>query len=150
MSSRIALKDICEVMEDTLLSDGDVRFTISGNSMWPLLRSRRDQVVLRKPEHLKKYDLPLYRREDGRFVLHRIVRERGKVLWTMGDNQFGAWELVDASQVLGVVRGIQRGGWYISCDSLCYVLYSRIWTCIYPARLGIHVLNYIRRRVSEE
>lgn len=46
--------------------------TTVGTSMEPLLRTRRDVVVIEKPAgRLKKYDVPLYRRGED-YVLHRM------------------------------------------------------------------------------
>ena len=52
-----------------------VRFSPRGVSMLPMLRQGRDSVVLSPaPKQLRKYDLPLYRRDDGSYVLHRVVK----------------------------------------------------------------------------
>ena len=48
-----------------------------GDSMEPMLRNRKDTIII-EPVHgrLKRYDLPLYRRPDGKYVLHRILQHR--------------------------------------------------------------------------
>ena len=47
--------------------------TTSGVSMYPMLRNRRDTIIVKPPTApLKKYDVPLYRRGDD-YVLHRII-----------------------------------------------------------------------------
>ena len=48
--------------------------TTVGDSMEPMLRNRKDTIII-EPVHgrLKRYDLPLYRRPDGKYVLHRIL-----------------------------------------------------------------------------
>ena len=62
------------LMLPQLSRGGTVQLTVSGNSMYPMLRSRQDTVVLRKDEHLRRGDLIFFRREDGSFVLPRIIR----------------------------------------------------------------------------
>ena len=48
--------------------------TTVGYSMYPLLRDRRDNIVVRPCNgRLKKYDVPLYKRGDE-YVLHRIIK----------------------------------------------------------------------------
>ena len=43
-----------------LEENGEVIITPVGISMWPMLRSRRDTVLLTKPQgRLNKYDLPV-------------------------------------------------------------------------------------------
>ena len=55
-------------------SGRSVRFSPRGISMLPMLRQEIDSVVLSAiPDRLEKYDLPLYRRDDGKYVLHRIL-----------------------------------------------------------------------------
>ena len=47
--------------------------TTVGDSMEPMLRNRKDTVIIKPVSgKLKRYDLPLYRRPDGKYVLHRI------------------------------------------------------------------------------
>ena len=47
-------------MEHALEENGEVVATVSGTSMFPLLRNRRDMVVIEKVNRkLKKYDVPL-------------------------------------------------------------------------------------------
>ena len=41
--------------------------------MLPLLREGVDSVMLSLAEEIKKYDMVLYQRDDGQFVLHRVV-----------------------------------------------------------------------------
>ena len=75
---------ICEKLEE----GREVTFSPHGSSMLPLLKEGRDTVTLAKPAgKLKKYDIPLYRRENGQFVLHRVVRV-GDTYTCIGDNQF--------------------------------------------------------------
>ena len=46
--------------------------TLVGNSMQPLLKTRRDQVVIEKITlPLKKYDIVLYKRANDQYVCHR-------------------------------------------------------------------------------
>ena len=57
--------------------------------MMPLIKQDRDLLII-EPVHgrLKKYDVPLYKRDNGQYVLHRIlkVREQGYVI--CGDNRW--------------------------------------------------------------
>ena len=74
----VSLEQVLPLIQECLAAGQDVSFTPRGISMQPMLRNGQDSVVLspvNKP--LKKYDLPLYRRPDGQFVLHRIVAVTG-------------------------------------------------------------------------
>ena len=62
-------------IENAIKENGFYLSTIVGDSMMPLLRNRRDTVkIIPVSGRLKKYDLPLYKRPDGKYVLHRIVK----------------------------------------------------------------------------
>lgn len=123
-------------MAETLQNDGKVILTITGTSMLPLLRHRKDRVCLMKPQEqpLKKYDLPLFVREDGKYILHRIVKVTPDGYEVTGDNQCFIEYPVRHSQVICVVQGIFRGDRYISCDGFLYWGYCRFWVFAYPFR----------------
>lgn len=109
---------------------------ITGYSMRPLLRNRKDQVFLisqevRTPE---PGDILLYVRENGSCVLHRFIRvlEDGSFLMN-GDAQIWT-ERIRKEQVRAVVLSIQRGRHMISVDSKVYRQYVNLWTAIKPVR----------------
>lgn len=123
-------------MKEALQNGGEVIFTITGSSMLPLLHHRRDRVCLVKAgaKTLKKYDMPLFIRENGKYILHRIVAVKTDGLVIVGDNQHLKEYPVFPSQVLGVVKGFWRNGKYIPCDHFWYRVYCRLWVLGYPAR----------------
>lgn len=123
-------------MAQILQNDGEIIFTITGSSMLPMLHHRRDKVCLVKPQEkrLKKYDLPLYVRQDGKYVLHRIVAVKPEGYVMAGDNQCVKEYPVLSSQVLGVVKGFWRNGKYISCEKFWYQVYCSLWVLGYPLR----------------
>jgi len=62
-------------IEELLEENGKHFQTTVGDSMEPMLRDRKNVVEIVKPTRpLKRYDLPLYRRPDGKYVLHRILK----------------------------------------------------------------------------
>ena len=74
-----------------LEKNGILAFVPGGNSMWPTLKNRgQSVVVLVKKEKLKRYDVALYLRDNGTFVLHRVIEptEWGYII--CGDSQFTA------------------------------------------------------------
>ena len=63
--------------EEELNRTGRLIYTNVGDSMLPLIRQGRDLLIIEKPHgRLKKYDIPLYRRDSGQYVLHRILKVR--------------------------------------------------------------------------
>ena len=55
--------------------------------MLPLIREGKDSVILVAPDNLKKHDIVLYRRKNGAYVLHRIIKIRDDEFIMCGDNQ---------------------------------------------------------------
>ena len=118
--------------------------------MLPMLREGYDTVTLSPlPARLKKYDLPLYRRENGQFVLHRIVRV-GKSYRCIGDNQFLYEDGVTREQMIAVVSSFTRGGRVIPVTSLGYRLYCRVWHLSRPCRrLWLSGIAHLRALFSK-
>ena len=123
----IPLKLLLPVIEERIKLGQSVRFSPKGVSMLPMLRQGRDSVVLSAlPEKLKKYDLPLYRREDGQFVLHRVVQV-ADTYTCIGDNQFQLETGVRKEQMIALVTAFYRGQKRYSVTHPSYWLYCRFW-----------------------
>lgn len=133
---------------ERLAEGGTVRFTPHGSSMRPMLVGGRDQVVLAPvPPRLRKYDLPLYRRADGRYVLHRVVHV-GEDYTCIGDNQYTLEPHLTHDQMLAVVVAFVRNGRTHSVTSLGYRLYCRLWHHTRPLRhFVVRGVGFVRRRL---
>ncbi len=124
-----SIEKIYPTMTAVLDSGGEFKMIATGTSMLPLLRNGKDTIVLIKhPSKLKKYDVPLYRRSDGNFVLHRIVgiKKDGYVL--CGDHQFAKEYGVKHSDIVAVLKGFYREGKYTDCEDFSYKCYCVFWS----------------------
>jgi hypothetical protein len=82
------MEELMPLMKECLANGQSVTFSPHGVSMLPILREGRDTVTISAPpEKLKKYDIILYQRTNGKYVLHRIVGV-GETYTCIGDNQF--------------------------------------------------------------
>ena len=123
----LSLGDMMPTIREALVQGKSVRFVPGGSSMLPMLYPNRDTVVLSPlPEKLKKYDLPLYQRENGDYVLHRVVKT-GQTYTCIGDNQFFREAGLRHEQMIGLVTEFIRDGKTISVTSFGYRLYCRFW-----------------------
>ena len=120
-----------------------------GTSMLPMLRQGIDKVLLSPlPKKLKKYDLPFYQRDNGQYVLHRIV-EVGETCTCIGDNQFLLENNVRPDQMIAVVTAFSRGKKEISTSNLFYQLYCRFWYYSRPFRhLWYRGISRLRRHLK--
>ncbi len=120
---------------EILKREGMYLSTPSGNSMRPLLRGGKDTVVIRPaPDRLARFDICLYRRPDGKDVLHRVIRVRGACYDIRGDGCDYTEHGVPHGRVIGVMEGFFRGQRYIPVSSCAQRLYARAWNLLYPAR----------------
>ena len=129
-----SMDELVPLFREQLALGRSVRFSPKGVSMLPMLREGKDSVVLSPvPEKLKKYDLPLYQRDNGKYILHRIVKA-GETYTCMGDNQFTREDGLRQDQMIGLVTAFYRGNRKISVRSPIYWLYCRAWYWSRPLR----------------
>ena len=121
--------------EQVLDTQGTLVCTTKGVSMLPLLRQDRDVSAIAKndAEALKKYDVVLFKRKNGQYVLHRILKVQKKEYWIVGDNCISG-EYVQEEQILGVLTAIIRNGKTIPVTDLLYRIYVQTWCRFYPVR----------------
>ena len=112
-----------------------VWFSPKGTSMLPMIRQGVDTVCISPIKgQLKKYDIPFYQRDNGQYVLHRIVRVEDTYT-CVGDNQFELEKGLRHDQMIAVVTAFSRGEKRYSVSSLRYRLYCRFWHFSRPVRL---------------
>ena len=121
------LTSVMPIIREQLSTGGTVEFSPRGVSMLPMLRQGRDTVTLSAPPaRLKKYDLPLYVRDNGQYVLHRIVSVKDGYS-CIGDNQFVLETGVRQDQIIAIVTSFCRDGKRIDVSALSYRIYCRFW-----------------------
>ncbi len=123
---KVHLSDLWEIMSEKLDSGGEIKFSPKGISMLPLIKENRDSVILKKaPEKPNKYDVVLYRRIGGEFVLHRIVKAHTGFYTMCGDNQCSYERNVPKDAILAIMTGLYQGDKFISVTDKDYIKYSK-------------------------
>ena len=141
----VPMESLAQLIVMQLKENKTATLTVTGSSMMPLFDHRKDQVMLIPVEGFCKVgDIILYRRENGRYVLHRIIRliENGYIC--CGDNQ-AEEEIVMHTQLIAVVNGFVRKGKTYTLNSWGYKLYTFIWVklfCLRPPYIKL------RRRIG--
>lgn len=132
--------------EQELDTHGFLIYTTAGCSMRPFLRSGEDLVCIERksPDRCRKYDAILYRRDNGRYVLHRVVKVRPDSYTLCGDNCWSLEPGICEDQVLGVLTGVIRKGRKIDVNRWQYRLAVRIWCALYLPRAAF---LYLRGKV---
>ena len=144
-NTTIWMDELMPLIRERLAAGESVRFSPHGTSMLPMLKDGRSQVVLSPlPDKLKKYDLPLYRRDNGQYVLHRIVKVKDDYT-CMGDNQFVPESGLSHDQMIGVVTSFICDGKEYSTNCLQYKVYCRFWCALRPfRRIFVKIRNVCR------
>lgn len=133
-TKQVSLEALMPLIREQLAGGQTVSFSPKGTSMLPMLRQGLDTVTLSPlPVQLRKYDIPLYQRPNGQYVLHRIVRV-GETYSCIGDNQFRPETGVQPEQMVALVTAFSRNGREWSVDSLPYQIYCRLWHWTRPVR----------------
>ncbi len=130
------LADAIEVIEEILSGGGEFRMYPKGTSMLPLIVQGRDSVVLERnfERGAKRNDIAFYRRDNGQFVLHRVMKICDDGTYVMcGDNQTALEYGIKREQIIGYVSRLYRGDKEFSLTSVKYRLYLLIW-CFMPYR----------------
>ncbi len=145
MEKKYSMSELGPVIEEVISFNGKIRLTVTGMSMYPLMRNRLDSVLLKKVDRIKKYDILLYTREDNSYVLHRAVKINEKTVDIIGDGEGRIEKDVPKERIIAVAQEIKRGKRIIKTDSILYKLYCRVWTLLIPVR--VKMLNrYIKIR----
>ena len=112
-------------IEEEINMTGKLLQTTVGDSMEPMLKNRENIVVLKKAESiLKKYDLPLYKRPNGQYVLHRIIKVRKKNYIVCGDNRWKT-EIIPHEWVIACAIGYYKNGNFIPVNDKDYCKYLK-------------------------
>lgn len=133
--------------EEQLAQNGKLIYTNRGDSMMPLIKQDRDLLIIMPVQgRLKKYDVPLYKRDNGQYVLHRILKVREHDYVICGDNRWSKEYGITDRHIIGVLTGVIRNGREISVNDRKYKAYVHLWCDLFPVRAFItHVINKLSR-----
>ena len=109
MTDVMRMADIAVLIEAAITEGGEFVLYPRGTSMQPFLRENETAAVLVAPDSIKKHDTVLYRRENGVYVLHRIVKIRRDGYTMCGDNQYVLEHGIQKSQIVARVSAIITG-----------------------------------------
>ncbi len=96
---------------------------ITGRSMLPLLREDDRVLVAHGWAGLKRGDVVVFRQPDRSLAAHRVLRihhsgQAGPIFFTKGDNTPNFDPPLNASQIVGRVLSVKRGGRSMPLDTL--------------------------------
>ncbi|MBR5508047.1 MAG: S24 family peptidase [Clostridia bacterium] len=148
------IEDIAPFVKAVLSEGKSAKLKVTGFSMYPLLRSITDCVLLEKAENLKKYDIVLFERDDGTYILHRIIKKKGDILTIAGDNETKKEYGVKTSSCIGRVTSFWRKDKCYCVDVWWHKIYERLWLCVFPVRKPLvkiyHAITKTIRKIRKK
>ena len=141
------LAEYAPIISEVIESGGEFRLFPRGTSMLPLIRQGVDSVILIKPaEKLKKREIIFYRRDNGQFVLHRILKVSKDGTYILcGDNQTALEKQVRRDSVIASVSAVYRSEKRVDVTAFSFRLYQFFW-CVMPIR---KIIFFARRVLSK-
>ena len=108
VSNRPKMEDIYPYLAESIRDGGQFVIFPRGTSMNPTIYEDRDCVALVEAKELCVYDIVLYKRQNGRFILHRIMKIKDGNYTMCGDNQYIFEEGIKREQILAVVSEVRK------------------------------------------
>lgn len=151
MNKVVSMGDMVPLMKEKLEMNGKVSFTPKGNSMLPMLHSNIDSVTLQSVrEPISKYAVVLYCRDNGNYVLHRIVGKDSDGYIFRGDNQFWKEYGIREDQMIGVVTSFVRNKKEHRCDEFRYRVYCVLWVHTVGIRRNYRKIRRFAGRIKRK
>ena len=137
--------------EEEIERTGKLVYTNVGDSMMPLIKQGRDLLIIEKPDgRLKRYDIPLYKRDSGQYVLHRVLKVRENDYVICGDNRYCKEYGITDRHIIGVLTSVVRDGKELDFGSFGYRLYVFLWCGLFPVRAFIlRIKHYAKRMIGK-
>ena len=127
ISENVSLEVLMPLIKERLDAGQCVRIHPYGTSMLPMLRQGKDSVVLSSIDgEPERYDVVLYQRKNGQYVLHRLIDVCNGYVF-LGDNQFEREYGIGRAQMIARVTSFYRGDRQVSANALPYKLYCVFW-----------------------
>lgn len=121
---KVRLEELIPIIKEYANSNGCF-FSPTGTSMLPTLKEG-DKVFLIK-RRFKKNDIVLYKRPNGQYSMHRVIKLNDYTFIARGDNQFWTEE-ISFSSVIAVVDYYYHNNKKIVSDSFTF----KLWIFILP------------------
>lgn len=124
-----------------------------GTSMYPMIRGTNNEICVVKADKYEKYDVALYRRESGYYVLHRILDINDDGFVCCGDNQWILEYGVKREQLVGKLDRWFKGNREHTVRDASYLRYVKFWCKSLRRRRRIlwflHKFHYIKNSIKE-
>lgn len=105
-----------------LKKNGYIIYNFKGTSMLPLLKEKEDKVHLKTNEKINLYDVVLFERSEGYFVLHRVIDIVDGKCYILGDNS-PVLDVVPLNEIVAKMVGYYKKDKYYDINDESYLRY---------------------------
>lgn len=131
--------------------DGKYISVPAGISMLPMIRGRKDAVLVEKLINKpKRYDLVMYIRGEELGVIHRVIKFKNNKYIICGDN---CWQLeyVNPEQIKGIVTEYCRNGKWHKTSNLIHRIYVHLWVdLLFIKRPLFYIRDKIKNKLKQK
>ncbi|MBQ8837230.1 MAG: S24/S26 family peptidase [Clostridia bacterium] len=146
MRDVVDLNELFPLILEVIENGGEFHLYPRGTSMEPLLHAGDDSVMLGAVGEIKNGDVLFYRRKNGQFVLHRLIKKRGDTLIMCGDSQRALEYDVLSNQVFAKMVGFYKGDIYHTVDEPEYLEYVKKQLSRFPFyRTNPTIYKFLRK-----
>ena len=139
MENRTKFEVLRPFIDEAFEKGESFSFKPNGVSMLPFIKGGKTLVTIEKyTGNAKLYDIVFYTREDGKYVLHRIVKMYDDGYGVCGDNLWWV-EKVNEEQIFAILREVD-GKETIGTRLYLNTLFIR--------RFIVHVKTYIKKHLG--
>ncbi len=120
-----------------LVAEGiSTTITVKGNSMNPFIVDGRDRITLGpfKDNELRRGCVALVRDIRGEYLVHRVIARDGDLVTLLGDGNVRGTEKAHVSDVIALMRSVERKGRTVSVEGFVWRSYSWLWMLLEPVR----------------
>lgn len=142
-----SMEELFPLIEEGIARKGKYRFYPRGVSMQPLLYAGDDSVELSAVGDINKYDMLLYQRDDGSFVLHRVVAVRGELIDFCGDGQCFVEKDIRRDQIKAGVYAFYKGERRVEVTDKKYLRYAKRRVATIPLRRAKTIAAAVLKRL---
>lgn len=127
-----------------------IAFVPDGRSMWPFLKAKKQTVIIaRKEGKLSPFSVALYKRDNGDYALHRVLRLADGGYQMKGDSQRSS-EFVLEGNVVGVLKGYYKKNRYFDAASQKFISKGERWHKSKIRRRTLIILYDFKNKVKDK
>lgn len=136
-------------IEDIIFEHGYYITKPKGSSMFPMIKPGSGEVCIVKADSVLKNDVILYKRKNGKYVLHRVLKIIDDEFVCCGDNQWEPEYGVTRDMIIGKLDSWYSGDKKRTVKDKDYLRYVKFWCKSLALRRFLLFIMSLKWRIKE-